>query len=252
MKLWSLHFFLLVIVFAIAPQLHAEVGVVLNESLDTSGARVTGSGHTAIYFSNICPDSPIKLRLCRPGQQRSVMSNYTTLGEDQPYEWNIVPLSVYLYGVENPRDANHDGALSPQEKSGARIVLYGHSWGASQAITLARELQSGGVPVLLTIQVDSVCKRRQNDTVIPTNVAEAANFYQTTGYLHGETSIRAADPARTKILGNFKFDYSTHPIECSQYPWWDRYLVRAHTEIECDPVVWDKVEELIQSKLPQA
>src|SRR5216683_1802058 len=29
------------------------------------------------------------------------MSNYTTLGEDQPFEWNAVPLNVYLYGVEN-------------------------------------------------------------------------------------------------------------------------------------------------------
>ncbi|MHB8608961.1 MAG: hypothetical protein ACYDCG_11725 [Candidatus Acidiferrales bacterium] len=30
------------------------------------------------------------------------MSNYTTLGEDQPFEWNVVPLSIYLYGVEDP------------------------------------------------------------------------------------------------------------------------------------------------------
>ena len=32
------------------------------------------------------------------------MSNYTNLGEDQPYEWNIVSLSVYVYGVEYPGD----------------------------------------------------------------------------------------------------------------------------------------------------
>ena len=44
----------------------------------------------------------MKLRLCRPGEQGSVISNYTTLGEDQPFEWNIVPLSVFLYGVEDP------------------------------------------------------------------------------------------------------------------------------------------------------
>ncbi len=44
------------------------------------------------------------MRLCRPGEQGSVLSNYTTLGEDQPYEWNIVPLSIYLYGVEDPRN----------------------------------------------------------------------------------------------------------------------------------------------------
>lgn len=83
----------------------ADAGVILNESLDTSVARITGSGHSAVYLSNICPDgSPVKMRLCRPGEQGSVLSNYTTLGEDQPYEWNIVPLSIYLYGVEDARD----------------------------------------------------------------------------------------------------------------------------------------------------
>jgi hypothetical protein len=80
---------------------YGDVGVLLNESLDTSFARISGSGHSAVYFSRICAESPVKLRLCRPDEQGSVMSNYTTLGEDQPFEWNIVPLSVYLYGVED-------------------------------------------------------------------------------------------------------------------------------------------------------
>ena len=83
---------------------YADVGVLLNESLDTSVARITGSGHSAVYFSRICPESPVKLRLCRPDEQGSVISNYTTLGEDQPFEWNVVPLSVYLYGVEDPEN----------------------------------------------------------------------------------------------------------------------------------------------------
>src|SRR5882672_3108622 len=82
---------------------NGDVGVVLNESLDTSVARITGSGHTAVYFSRICPESPVKLRLCQPGEQGSVISNYISLGEDQPFEWNIVPVNAYLYGVENPR-----------------------------------------------------------------------------------------------------------------------------------------------------
>lgn len=83
---------------------YADVGVLLNESLDTSFARISGSGHSAIYFSRICAESPVQLRLCRPDEQGSVMSNYTTLGEDQPFEWNIVPLSIYLYGVEDPQN----------------------------------------------------------------------------------------------------------------------------------------------------
>jgi hypothetical protein len=92
----------LLLAFAAIPSAHADAGVILNESLDTSVARITGSGHSAIYVSRICPDTPVKLRLCQPGEQGSVISNYTTLGEDQPYEWNIVPLSVFLYGVEDP------------------------------------------------------------------------------------------------------------------------------------------------------
>ena len=88
----------------VAPAARAGVGVILNDSLDTSVERITGSGHTAVYFSHICPESPVKLRLCRPGEEGSVMSNYINIGEDKNYEWNIVPLSVYVYGVENPRN----------------------------------------------------------------------------------------------------------------------------------------------------
>jgi hypothetical protein len=83
---------------------YSDVGVVLNDSLDTSVARITGSGHSAVYLSRICPATPVKLRLCRPNEQGSIISNYTTLGEDEPFEWNIVPLNTYLYGVRNAQD----------------------------------------------------------------------------------------------------------------------------------------------------
>jgi len=83
------------------PRVSADVGVVLNESLDSSVDRITGTGHSAVYFSRICPDSPVKLRLCGPGEHGSVMSNYINIGEDQSFEWNVVPLNVYLYGVED-------------------------------------------------------------------------------------------------------------------------------------------------------
>ena len=95
---------LLLLVLLTCPGAHADVGVVLNESLDSSVDRITGTGHSAVYFSRICPDSPIRLRLCRPDEQGSVMSNYINIGEDQPFEWNVVSLSMYLYGVEDPRD----------------------------------------------------------------------------------------------------------------------------------------------------
>jgi hypothetical protein len=149
-------------------------------------------------------------------------------------------------------DANHDGMLTPSEKQKARIILYGHSWGASEAITVARELDKDGIPVLLTIQVDSVSKMRQNDAVIPGNVAQAANFYQPDGFVHGQRTIRAADPSRTKIIGNFRFEYKASDYNCNEYPWYDRFLVKAHTQIECDPKVWKQAEALIRSDLPPA
>jgi hypothetical protein len=89
---------------AVCSRAWGDVGVVLNDSLDTSVARITGSGHSAVYLSRICPASPVKLRLCRPDEEGSVISNYTTLGEDQPFEWNIVSLNMFLYGVADPKN----------------------------------------------------------------------------------------------------------------------------------------------------
>src|SRR5262249_52379462 len=87
-----------------APRASADVGVVLNESLDEDFDPISSTGHRSIYFSRICPESPVKLRLCRPGELGSIMSNYVNIGEDESYEWNIVPLNIYLYGVEDPRN----------------------------------------------------------------------------------------------------------------------------------------------------
>ena len=128
------------------------------------------------------------------------------------------PSGVYINTFENHQgdqahrevlhllDTNHDGALSADEKRNARVVIYGHSWGASETVTLANQLNRDGIPVLLTIQVDSVEKSGEDDSVIPPNVAQAVNFYQSDGLLHGRPAIRAADPAHTQILGNFRQD----------------------------------------------
>jgi Zinc dependent phospholipase C len=147
-------------------------------------------------------------------------------------------------------DANHDGILTSGEKQNARIIIYGHSWGGSEAIALARDLEKDGIPVQLTIQVDSIPKIHQDDALIPANVAQAANFYQPKGLLHGQEEIRAADPTRTKILGNFRFDYKASAYNCAGYPWYDRLFVKPHTQIECDPRVWKQAESLIRSDLP--
>jgi hypothetical protein len=147
-------------------------------------------------------------------------------------------------------DENHDGTLTQQEKQGARIIIYGHSWGGAESVYLARALEKDDIPVMLLLQVDTVSRPESNDTIIPANVAEAANFYQSHGLLRGQHDIRAADAAHTRIIGNFQFDYEKSSLQCSEYPWYDRlFFTKPHTQIECDPVVWDRVESLIRSSL---
>ncbi|MGA7237065.1 MAG: hypothetical protein WBY44_15365 [Bryobacteraceae bacterium] len=147
-------------------------------------------------------------------------------------------------------DINEDGKLSAEEKKDGRIAIFGHSWGASETVTLARTLARVGIPVLLTVQVDSVRKPGEDDTVIPANVAQAVNFYQREGFLRGEDEIRAADSARTQILGNFECEYKTKPVALDGFSWFARTFMKPHLEIESDPTVWSRVESMIRSKLP--
>ena len=155
-----------------------------------------------------------------------------------------------LHVILTQLGADRSGTLSENEKRQARIILYGHSWGGSAMVELARELDRRGIPVLLTVQVDSVKRFGADDSVIPPNVARAANFYQPTGMIHGRAEIHAADPAKTQILGNFRFSYKQNPIHCREYPWYDRAFAKTHTEIDCDPAVWARVEALIRQQIP--
>jgi pimeloyl-ACP methyl ester carboxylesterase len=149
-------------------------------------------------------------------------------------------------------DRNHDGVLSAVEKSSANVILFGHSWGASAAVVLARELDHVGIPVLLTVQVDSVPKLWQHDDVIPENVVAAVNFYQPHGLIHGRSVIRAADDSKTQILGNYRFDYRENPVQCEGTSWFDRILIPSHMQSQCDPHLWTQVENLVLQRMQPA
>src|ERR1700686_371212 len=146
-------------------------------------------------------------------------------------------------------DTDRDGILSAEEKTRARIILFGQSWGASAAVLLARDLRRDGIPVLLTVQVDSVAKLWQKDSVIPDNVAEAVNFYQTHGIIHGQPRITAADPTKTEILGNYLTDYRKTPVECPEASWFDRVFTPGHMQTECDPHLWSQIENMVRQRL---
>ncbi len=95
-----------VLIAALACNLaYGDVGVIMNESTGKGISGLTSAGHSAVYLSNICAETPTRLRLCHEGEQGSVISNYTNFGEDQNYEWNIAPMNYFLYGVDSEMKA---------------------------------------------------------------------------------------------------------------------------------------------------
>jgi hypothetical protein len=99
-------------------------------------------------------------------------------------------------------DQDRDERLSQEEiRLAPKIIIYGHSLGGWAVIKLSRKLEKKGIPVELTVQIDSV---GPGDEVIPGNVRSAANYYQRTlPILRGEKRIRAEDEKKTNVEGNF-------------------------------------------------
>lgn len=155
-----------------------------------------------------------------------------------------------LHQVEDLLDTNHNGTLSSAEKQQATVIIYGHSWGATETVEFAHQLGQLGIPVALTIQIDTIGKPGHKTSEIPPNVATAINFYQAGGPLHGLPQIVAADPERTRIMGNILMTYENRPIDCDNYSWYSRTINKPHHEIENDFRVWDEVASLINADLP--
>jgi hypothetical protein len=156
-----------------------------------------------------------------------------------------------LHEVVRMLDSDGDGVLTPNEKKESTIIVYGHSWGAAETVTFAHELGQMGIPVALTIQIDTIAKPGSKGAIIPANVASAINFYQARGPLHGRPEIVAADPKQTTILGNILMTYEDRPIDCANYTWYARVFNRPHHEIENDFRVWDRAASLIDSNLSE-
>jgi len=89
------------LLLSLGSAMHADVGLMLNEALREGASKWTGAGHSAVYLSGVCMASPVELRMCNPGENGVVLSNYRSFDEDRSYEWNAIPLNIYLYGVED-------------------------------------------------------------------------------------------------------------------------------------------------------
>jgi len=85
---------------ACASLAHASATLFLEEPYGKLGF-FTATGHAAVYLSDVCAETPVKLRPCAPGETGVVISRYD--GVDG-YDWVAIPLIPYLYAVDRPED----------------------------------------------------------------------------------------------------------------------------------------------------
>ena len=104
---------------------------------------------------------------------------------------------------------SHPGPLTPEELATApNVILVGHSTGGWAMLTVARDLQSKGIPVELTIQIDSV---GITDSTVPGNVKSGAIFHAWDILMFMTTkSLRAEDPTHTTIIANVVVKGANH------------------------------------------
>ena len=123
------------VVLALASPVRADIGVIVAEPVSALGF-FTRVGHVGTYLSNICPDgSPIKMRVCLPGESGGVVIRSSTLSENEDYDWAIVPFEEYMHGFASPDLAPLIGAPKLQR------ALERHNFEAvfSRAITTTSE-----------------------------------------------------------------------------------------------------------------
>ncbi len=80
------------------PVAQAQAALLLEEPYGFFG-HLNPTGHAALYLSHVCAETPVRLRMCGPGEQGVVISRYEGMGH---YDWVAMPLVPYLYAVDSP------------------------------------------------------------------------------------------------------------------------------------------------------
>jgi hypothetical protein len=95
--IWALSLFS---IFVLLPYAHAQAALLMEEPYGIFGA-LNPTGHNALYFANICAETPVTLRRCQPGELGTVIARYQGIDH---YDWVAMPLIPYLYSVEDVGD----------------------------------------------------------------------------------------------------------------------------------------------------
>jgi hypothetical protein len=104
---------------------------------------------------------------------------------------------------------SHPGPLTSAELANVpSVILVGHSTGGWAMLTVARDLRDKGIPIELTVQIDSV---GFTDYTVPRNVKSGAIFHAWDMLMLMTTkTLRAEDPAHTKIVANVVVKDANH------------------------------------------
>jgi len=96
---------------------------------------------------------------------------------------------------------SHPGPLTKDElEKTPKIILVGHSLGGWAVLSVARNLNRKGIPVELSVQIDSV---GITDHTVPRNVKAAAIFHANDAmFLLTTKTIKLEDPSRSKLDEN--------------------------------------------------
>jgi hypothetical protein len=121
-------------VLAISPApVRAQAALLLEEPYGFFGS-VNPTGHNAIYFERICPETPVKLRRCHTGELGSVIARYQGI---MGYDWVAIPLVPYLYSVE-------DVSAVPDRASRETVYQLRSRYHETYLLSLGADMPAGG------------------------------------------------------------------------------------------------------------
>jgi hypothetical protein len=97
-----------------------KIALLLEEPYGHFGS-MNPTGHAAIYLSDVCAETPVRLRRCDPGERGVVISRYHKV---DGYDWVAMPLLPYLYAVNNPDEIplQADTKLATQLRNAYRRI----------------------------------------------------------------------------------------------------------------------------------
>jgi len=113
---------------------HAHAVLLLEEPYGFFGTIIP-TGHNAIYFEQICAETPLKLRRCRAGELGAVVTRDPDVGG---YDWVAIPLLPYLYSVESPSEV-------PRVADSKFVWSMRHRYHEKHLLTLGEKVAPGNL-----------------------------------------------------------------------------------------------------------